>query len=224
VLLVGGEDHPTGLGDDGADGPYERLEGWTRQRFPRAGPVRQRWSGQIIEPIDGLALIGRNPADDEGVYIITGDSGNGLTHGTLGAMLVCDLIQGRANPWERLYRPARFPFPAVAEFARHNAQVLARYADWLKPAEVAALADVPCGHAALVRNGTGKLAAYRDADGALHACSAICPHLGGLVRWNARERSWDCPCHGSRFAIDGTVLNGPANGGLSPYHHGGPAE
>jgi glycine/D-amino acid oxidase-like deaminating enzyme/nitrite reductase/ring-hydroxylating ferredoxin subunit len=223
VLLVGGEDHPTGIGDNAPDGPYERLERWTRDRFPSAGPTRQRWSGQIIEPVDGLALIGRNPADEDGVFIITGDSGNGLTHGTLGAMLVCDLIQGRSNPWERLYRPSRFPFPAVTEFARHNAEVLARYADWLKPAEVASLADIPRAQAALVRHGAGKLAAYRDAEGRLHVCSAVCPHLGGLVRWNARELSWDCPCHGSRFAIDGTVLNGPANDGLASIPGGGPA-
>jgi glycine/D-amino acid oxidase-like deaminating enzyme len=214
LMIVGGEDHRTGQGPADADLPYRNLERWLRLRWPEAGPLVRRWSGQIIEPVDGLALIGRNPLDAENVFIITGDSGNGLTHGTLGGMLVGDLILSGHSPWEELYRPSRITLAASGEFARHNANVLAQYADWIGPAAASSIADVRPGTSALVRHGLSKWAVHRDAAGKVHVCSAVCPHLGGLVRWNAGEGTWDCPCHGSRFGVDGSVINGPANTGL----------
>lgn len=211
LLVVGGEDHKTGQGPADPESPFARLIAWTREHVPSCGEVVHRWSGQIVEPVDCLAMIGRNPGDHANSWVIAGDSGNGLTHGTLGGMLITDLIRGRDNPWERLYRPSRFRLGALGEFSRHNANVLGQYTDWLHGADAASVAEVPAGGSALVRQGLVKWAVHREADGRVHICSAVCPHLGGLVRWNASTGTWDCPCHGSRFAVDGSVINGPAN-------------
>ncbi len=106
MLIVGGEDHKTGQADD-AEQRFANLESWTRERFPAAGAVIHAWSGQVMEPVDSLAFIGRNPGDADNVFIATGDSGNGMTHGTIAGMLLTDLITGGDNPWAQLYDPAR---------------------------------------------------------------------------------------------------------------------
>ena len=212
VLIVGGEDHKTGQADDG-DERLARLESWTRERFP-VGPAEFKWSGQVMEPVDGLAYIGRNPGDKGHVFVATGDSGHGMTHGTIAGMLITDLILGRANEWERLYDPSRKSLKATGEYARENLNVAKQYADFVTPGEVGSEADIQPGEGAIVRHGLKKFAVYRDERGALHHASAVCPHLGCIVRWNSLEGSWDCPCHGSRFGVDGSVLNGPALGGL----------
>lgn len=208
LLLVGGEDHKTGQ-ENHTEECFARLEAWARQRFPVRGEVRHRWSGQIIEPVDGLAFIGRNPGDRH-VYITTGDSGNGLTHGTLAGLLLRDLILGRDNPWATLYDPGRKTLGALREFARENLNVAQHYGDWLTPGEVRSLDELAPGQGALLRRGIHKLAVYRGEDGVVQACAAECPHLGCIVTWNPTEHSWDCPCHGSRFDPQGRVLNGPA--------------
>lgn len=215
VLIVGGEDHKTGQASD-FEARYRRLEDWTRQRFPSAERVLYRWSGEVFEPLDGVAHIGRNTADADNVYICTGDSGNGLTHGTLGAMLIRDLIIGRENPWESLYSPSRVSMSNVADFLKENLNVAAQYADWVTPGEVAAADELAPGEGGVIRRGLRKVACYRDEEGALHECSAVCPHLAGIVTWNSSEKSWDCPCHGSRFDRFGKVFVGPANTDLAP--------
>jgi nitrite reductase/ring-hydroxylating ferredoxin subunit len=215
TLIVGGEDHRTGQADD-ADARYARLEEWMRARFPKAGAVEHRWSGQVLEPVDSLAFIGRNPGDDDNVYIATGDSGNGMTHGTIAGLLITDLILGRPNPWADLYDPARVSLRAAKAFARENVQSQVGYGGYFTPGEVADVADIKPGEGAIVRRGLTKIAAYRDAKGRLTECSAICTHLGCIVEWNHGEKTWDCPCHGSRFAPDGHVVNGPARDGLKP--------
>ena len=209
VLIVGGEDHKTGQADDGEE-RFRRLEDWTRERFPQVQAFEFRWSGQVMEPIDSLALIGRNPLDSDNVYVATGDSGNGMTHGTIAGMLLTDLIVGRDNPWERLYDPSRKTLGAAKEFAKENLNVVAQYADIVTPGEVNDASDVAPGHGAILRRGAGKVAVYRDDGGQLHERSAFCTHLGCVVQWNSIERTWDCPCHGSRFRTDGHVVNGPA--------------
>ena len=209
VLIVGGEDHKTGQADDGED-RFRRLEEWTRERFAGVEGFEFRWSGQVMEPVDSLALIGRNPLDSDNVYIATGDSGNGMTHGTIAGMLLTDLIVGRENPWTRLYDPSRKTLGAVKEFARENLNVAAQYADLVTPGEVDDVSQIRPGDGAIVRRGITKVAVYRDDGGVLHQRSAICTHLGCVVRWNSAERTWDCPCHGSRFQTDGHVVNGPA--------------
>lgn len=217
VLIVGGEDHKTGQAHD-MQQRFERLEAWLRERFPMAGAVACRWSGQVMEPVDHLAFIGRNPLDSDEVYVVTGDSGHGMTHGTIAGMLIRDLILGRENPWAALYDPSRRALrgPAIGEFARENLNVARQYARHLRRGEVSSAAQVPAGGGALMRKGLTKVAVYRDELGSVHACSAVCPHAGCIVRWNPGERSWDCPCHGSRFDPYGRVVSGPANRGLEP--------
>jgi glycine/D-amino acid oxidase-like deaminating enzyme/nitrite reductase/ring-hydroxylating ferredoxin subunit len=216
LVLVGGEDHKTGVpaGDD-AEERYHRLESWARERIPLAGDLLFQWSGQIMEPADSLAFIGRYAKVGENVYIITGDSGHGMTHGTIGGMVVRDLIVGRRNPWTKIYDPARVTLKAIGEMAAENLGTLPQYGKWITGGDTASPRNIPKGEGAVIRRGLKKLAVYRDDQGVLHMMSAVCPHLGCIVAWNAAEKTWDCPCHGSRFAAGGRVLNGPANTDLA---------
>jgi glycine/D-amino acid oxidase-like deaminating enzyme/nitrite reductase/ring-hydroxylating ferredoxin subunit len=214
-LIVGGEDHKTGQANDG-EARLQRLEAWARARVPAAGACVYRWSGQVLEPADGLAFIGRNPGD-ENIYIATGDSGNGMTHGTIAGLLLVDLLTAKANPWADVYDPTRKPpLKALGEYGQENLNVAAQYTDWLTGSEVSDVHAIPAGGGAIVRDGLHKLAMFRDGGGRLHACDATCPHLGCLVNWNPLEQSWDCPCHGSRFDARGGLLCGPATRGLEP--------
>jgi glycine/D-amino acid oxidase-like deaminating enzyme len=213
VLIVGGEDHKTGQGED-AGRRFSALERWTRTRFPMIEEIEFRWSGQVMEPVDGVAFIGRNPLDEDNVFIATGDSGNGMTHGTIAGILLTDLIMGRANEWAMLYDPSRITLKAGVEFAKENLNVAAQYTDLVTPGDVDSAEEIEPGEGAIVRRGLSKLAVYRDEGGALHERSAVCTHLGCIVNWNSREKTWDCPCHGSRFDAQGTVVQGPANTNL----------
>ena len=213
VLLVGGEDHRVGQGDPQTRWPA--LEAWTRERFPDAGEVIARWSGQIIEPSDGLAYIGELRHQHR-VFVVTGDSGNGLTHATIAGLLLPALIQGRKHPWAKLYSPHRTRLHALGELAAEAASSTSPYMDWLRGADVDEVDDIPLGHGATIRRGLHVLAVYRDTTGGCHLRNARCTHLSGVVRWNDAERTWDCPCHGSRFDPFGRVLNGPAPEDLAP--------
>lgn len=212
LLIVGGEDHKTGQEDD-AELRFERLAAWAASRFPVVDTPLYRWSGQVMEPIDGLAFIGRNPGDNH-VFVATGDSGNGMTHGTIAGMLLTDLIVDRENPWASAYNPSRKPLKAAGEFVKENANVAVQYKDWLTAGDVAKVDDIRPGEGAVIRHRLHKIAVYRDALGAVSALDATCPHLGCIVEWNSTEKSWDCPCHGSRFDAQGRVINGPATAGL----------
>jgi glycine/D-amino acid oxidase-like deaminating enzyme/nitrite reductase/ring-hydroxylating ferredoxin subunit len=207
LLIVGGLDQKTGQ-EQRVEWRYALLERWARSRFPMMRRVVYRWSGQVMEPADGLAFIGRNPGS-ENIYIHTGDSGNGITHGLIGGMLITDLVMGRTSPWESLYDPARKRL--TKKMVLEGLNVAGQYADYVKSGEIASLDELGPGEGAIVREGVGKIAAYRDANGELHAFSAICPHMKCIVRWNGAEKSFDCPCHGSRFTRYGKVINGPAN-------------
>jgi len=205
-LMVGGCDHKTG--QPSAEAPYAELGAWARERIAGLGDIEWRWSGQVIEPVDGLAFIGRDPGGEDHVYVVTGDSGNGLTHGTLAGGVIAALIAGRDDPWNGLYDPRRSPMHALGTWLSENANVAVQYGDWLARGGIRPLAN---DDAIIVRSGVHRIAVYRGTDGALRAFSAQCPHLGCSVRWNTIERTWDCPCHGSRFdPVDGRVLNGPA--------------
>jgi glycine/D-amino acid oxidase-like deaminating enzyme/nitrite reductase/ring-hydroxylating ferredoxin subunit len=216
ILIVGGEDHKTG--QDGH--PEERwgtLEIWARERFPFVGDVAFRWSGEIMEPQDGLAFIGRNPMGRDNVYIVTGDSGNGMTHGTIAGMLITDLILGRENRWARLYDPSRKSLRCAYTFMKENLNAAAQYTDWVTSGEISSPEELTIGQGALMRQGLKKLALFRDDKGEVHSFSATCPHLKGIVAFNSAEQTWDCPCHGSRFsATTGDVIHGPSLSGLSP--------
>jgi len=215
-LVVGGEDHKTGQETGTEPDRFHRLEAWVRQWCPSAGPVDFAWSGQVLETFDGLGLIGPNPGDGGNVYIATGDSGMGITHGVIAGLLIADLVAGRDNPWAALYDPARKTLRAVGEFTRENANVAWQYTDWLTGGDASSEDAIAPGTGAVVRRGLRKIALYRDEHGTIHECAAVCPHLGCVVHWNAAEQSWDCPCHGSRFDCRGNVITGPASRPLGP--------
>jgi Rieske Fe-S protein len=209
LLIIGGEDHKTGQFHDG-DAPFMRLEKWAREKFPMISEVKARWSGQVQEPDDGLAFIGRALTAKQNVYVATGDSGMGMTHGTIAGLLITDLILGRRNAWEKLYDPSRKMSPLNYDFLKENANVVAHYAEHLTGGEVKSAEEVRPGEGAIMREGLKKVAVYRDEAGAVHRHSANCTHLGCVVSWNHVEKSWDCPCHGSRFDPKGKVVMGPA--------------
>jgi len=213
VLIVGGNDHRVGQGTP--EEAWSELEKWTRQWIPLAGHIVARWSGQIIEPADHLAHIGHSP-DMEHVYVCTGDSGNGLTHGTIAGLMIPEMLHGKHPRWERVYDPKRSHLHAAGTLIKEATQSSAPYTDWLRPADVRSVDDIPVGEGATMRRGLHLIAAYKDAGGQCHLRSATCTHLRGVVRWNTVEKTWDCPCHGSRFDAYGRVLNGPAPSDLTP--------
>jgi glycine/D-amino acid oxidase-like deaminating enzyme/nitrite reductase/ring-hydroxylating ferredoxin subunit len=213
-LIVGGEDHKTGIGEH-SDAPFERLLEYAA-RFGLRSP-RFRWSAQVVEPVDGLPFIGKN-AGAERVFVATGFSGNGLTFGTLAGIILRDACLGAFNPYAELYDPGRLkPFTKLASFLSENVDYpLHLLSDALKAPTARSLDEIPKGDGRIVRVDGRRVAAYRDDDGRLHAVSPICTHLGCHVAWNGAEKSWDCPCHGSRFNVDGNVLDGPA---ADPLEH-----
>ncbi len=216
LLIVGGEDHKTGQ-EDHPSKSFVELERWMRLKFPEAGEVVYRWSGQVYEPSDALAYIGRNPGDHDNVYIATGDSGHGMTHSTIAGMLITDLIMGRTNPWAKIYDPARSnTLKSAGEYLKENLNVAAQFKDYLTPGDVDDPMKVMPGTGSIIRRGATKVAVYCDQEGIRHECSAICTHMGCVVSWNNVESSWDCPCHGSRFDPFGRVITGPAIKDLGP--------
>jgi glycine/D-amino acid oxidase-like deaminating enzyme/nitrite reductase/ring-hydroxylating ferredoxin subunit len=224
LLIVGGEDHLTGNITDDRDlqQRYTNLESWTRNRFP-IEDIEFRWSGQVLEPKDGIAFIGHNPSDDENknVFIATGDSGNGITHGTIAGIILTDLILGKINPWVSLYNPSRVPREKLQGSEnkkkdknnnnnKKESSLSKNKDNKLKKTSLQDL-DIEQG----IVQEEEKIAAYKDSNNKLHRYSAVCTHLGCTVVWNNSEKSFDCPCHGSRFsAITGEVINGPANNKL----------
>lgn len=207
ALIVGGEDHKSGEASD-MDERFARLEAWAREYFP-IGEVTHRWSGQVNEPVDDMPFIGLNPGDQR-IYLATGDSGQGITSGAVAGLLLTDLILGRENPWAKSYDPGRVTLAAAGTFLKEQAGVAKQLIGHLTPGERDSVEDLRIGEGAVVRDGLQKIAAYRDEDGALLLRSATCTHAGCIVQWNGFERCWDCPCHGSQFAPDGSVLTGPA--------------
>ncbi len=209
ILIIGGEDHKTGQEENPED-RYTNLEEWARTRFPMAREVTFKWSGQVMEPVDGLAYLGRNPGDEDNVYIITGDSGNGMTHATIGAMLITDLIFKRENSWEKLYTPKRISLRASKNYLQENVNVAWQYADWIGPKYKPNFDTLEMEEGVVFRDGTEMIAAYKNNAGVMEFMTAVCPHLSGVLSWNSAEKSWDCPCHGSRFDCHGKVIEGPA--------------
>ncbi|KAL4858845.1 putative Rieske 2Fe-2S iron-sulfur protein YhfW [Chlorella vulgaris] len=225
LLIVGGEDHKTGSlwpYDPYAKqvpgiNRYAKPEKYARSRWTSAGATVLRWNGQVMEPADMLWLHGLNPVvPDPNSYIITGDSGQGMTGGTIGGMVVADLILGRKNPYADVYSPSRPPPIGTAlEIAEEGAIVAASFAERALP-KVTLSYDMDADSGAIVQKGLEKVALYTDESKKQHAFSAICPHLGCLVHWNSTEKTFDCPCHGSHFDRYGKVINGPAKADLKP--------
>ena len=229
LLIVGGEDHQTGnisSDDDEIEKRYTQLESWARERFPIEG-IEYRWSGQVMEPQDSIAFIGHNPGDNRNnIYIATGDSGNGITHGTIAGILITDLILGKNNPWTTLYDPSREPRKASGAKSREGVQTQSQQEEQTDQSKhergkksptkeekkMASIENLKENQGIVLEE--KKIAAYKDHKGQLHTYSAVCTHLGCTLTWNNSEKSFDCPCHGSRFSPSGNVINGPANTAL----------
>ncbi len=208
-IIIGGADHKTGQ-EEHTLLHYRKLEDWAHERF-NVDQVTHRWSGQVVEPVDGLPFIGRNSLSDH-TYVATGYSGTGLTFGTVAAMLMTDLILGNENPWAEIYQATRVkPFASVKDYLKENIDYPTHLiSDRLSPAQESDTHSLKENQGAIVRIGGKKVAAYRDPHGELHVMSPVCPHMGCYVHWNEAEISWDCPCHGARFDAKGHLLHGPA--------------
>jgi len=212
-VIIGGEDHRAGQIAD-YDARFDRLEEWARLMLPAIGPIEYRWSGQVYDPVDGLPLIGRDPEQSENFYVATGFSGSGITNGTLGAMIIRDQILGRQNDLIEIYDPSRKTVAALPEYVRENINSVKQYTQYLSGTQVASAAEIPPGQGAVIARGLSHFAVYKDENGQVIECSAVCPHAKGLVCWNTAEKTWDCPAHGSRFSCTGEVIDGPANRNL----------
>jgi glycine/D-amino acid oxidase-like deaminating enzyme/nitrite reductase/ring-hydroxylating ferredoxin subunit len=210
LLLVGGEGHRTGTGGN-TEERYATLEAFAREHWD-VQSVEYRWSSQDNVTVDGLPLVGKMTPFEDRVLMATGFAKWGITGGTAAAHLLSDLVLGRENPYADLFDPNRLNLRASAKsLVRENAITGARFVgDRVKHPGRRPIESLTPGEGDIVRHNGEKVAGYRDDDGHLHAVSPVCTHLGCQVNFNRAERSWDCPCHGSRFAVDGTVLQGPA--------------
>jgi glycine/D-amino acid oxidase-like deaminating enzyme/nitrite reductase/ring-hydroxylating ferredoxin subunit len=234
LLIIGGEDHKTGYEND-MEERHSRLINWAKQRFP-IEDVKYKWSGQVMEPLDSLAFIGLNPTNNKesdsnnnnNVYICTGDSGNGITHGTIAGILISDLISGKQNKWSNLYSPSR---DADANQKKRNTtnnsetnpggndnNQAKKEADpnTINNSENESFMEtLSLEQGAIIKaKSDNPIAIYKDKTGKITRFSAKCTHLGCTIAWNPLEKSFDCPCHGSRFFYNGKVINGPANSDL----------
>jgi len=207
VVIFGGEDHKTGQQDDTV-GCYRRLEERLSAIIPQV-ELTHRWSGQVIETPDGLPYFGKSA---EHQYAATGYAGNGLTFGTLAGMMISDAVLGQSNPWAELFDPGRKALTrGLWDYLKENVDYpYYMIRDRFAGAEAQSLRAVKRGQGKIVERKGAKVAAYRDQAGQVTLRSAICTHMGCAVGWNTAERTWDCPCHGSRFKPGGEVISGPA--------------
>jgi nitrite reductase/ring-hydroxylating ferredoxin subunit len=216
-LIVGGEGHRPGE-EPHTEERYARLERFLKERFGVDG-AEFHWSTHDYAPLDRLPYIGRLRQGDDRLLVATGYAKWGMTKGTLAATILTDRILGRPNDDAELYDATRIDLRRSApSFAKENARVgFAFFRDRIRPgAGRAAIEALRPGEGTIARVGRRQYAAYRDDDGRLHTLSARCTHLGCIVGWNAADRAWECPCHGSRFAADGTLVQGPATADLPP--------
>ena len=207
-LVIGGEEHKTGQDED-TEERFEAVEAWARERFAITH-VDHRWSAQDYIPADGIPYVGRATPGNDRMLVATGFKKWGMTNGTAAAIMLRDLVVGVPNDWLEVFDATRLrPRPAVGELVAQNVDVARRFVGG-RLSLAGTLDEVPPGTGTVVQEGARRLAAYRDDSGELTVLSARCTHMGCLVAFNDAERSWDCPCHGSRFALDGAVIEGPA--------------
>lgn len=213
-LIVGGEDHKTAH-EENTEGCFNRLEANVRKYF-NVKEVAFKWSSQYFEPADGLAYIGHLPGNPNNVYVATGYSGNGMTYSHITALLFTELFTKGESEYAKLFDPDRLkPVAGFANFVKENIDVVKEFfGKRLSREKLTELSDLAHGEAKLVKYEGKSLALYKDDNGGIHAVSPVCPHAKCSVGWNSAEKSWDCPCHGSRFSIDGEVLTGPSKSPL----------
>jgi glycine/D-amino acid oxidase-like deaminating enzyme/nitrite reductase/ring-hydroxylating ferredoxin subunit len=206
-LVYGGEDHKTGQKEK-TQNAYARLLARLKKIIPKAN-IDHRWSGQVICTPDGLPYIGENA---ERQFVATGYCGNGITFGTVAAMMARDWVTGRKNPWTDLFAVDRKKIKgAIWNYLRENKDYpYYMIKDRFARAEADSVRELKPGEGMIIGRRGKKVAAFRDPSGKIHRHSPVCTHLGCLVRWNSGESTWDCPCHGSRFKPTGEVIAGPA--------------
>ncbi|KAL6917373.1 hypothetical protein FSST1_008868 [Fusarium sambucinum] len=222
-IVVGGCDHKVGQEDTTTE--FKELETWTRERFSQVGSVDYCWSGQIFEPVDFMQFVGKNQGNDH-IYIITGDSGDGLTSGVLAGRLIADEIDGVKNPWAEVYSPKRIAsmLKSLPSMISHDLQINAQYKRFLQ-SDIADIEDLGRGMGGVLNKvGSKPIAVYKDEEGNVKQYSALCPHMKGVVCWNTTEKSFDCPVHGSRFSREGICVMGPSKGNLDPVDKAGKAD
>ncbi len=210
-LVAGGEDHKTGH-EENTEAPFLRLEAYVKQYF-KVKNIAFKWSSQYFEPSDGLPYIGHVPGHTKGnVYVATGFSGNGITYGNVAAILLRDMLTGKTSRYEELFAPGRIkPVAGFTEFAKENLDVAKEFVKgFFTKEKIESLSALAHGEGKVVEWEGEKMGLYKDEAGGLHAVNTICPHLKCHVAWNDAEKSWDCPCHGARYDIDGTLITGPA--------------
>jgi len=209
LLIVGGGDHKTGQNDD-YEATLDNLESWAKENFPMFKKTDYAWSGQVIMPEDGLAFIGPSPYH-KGIYIATGYAGNGMTYAAIAALIFRDILFGKKNEWAELYNPTRKNLDGTGNFLKENLNMVKEMiSGHLERGDIENSEQLSNGEGAIITKGLAHLAVYRDDKGQLHSSSANCTHLGCVVQWNAAQKTFDCPCHGSRFSGKGEVLCGPA--------------
>lgn len=222
LLIVGGEGHKTGQGD--AAESYRRLEAWAREHFP-VESVPYRWATHDYVSVDRVPFVGPLLPWRTRVWVATGYGKWGMTNGTAAAVILTDLVLGRENPWAELFSSRRVRSLASRSLVRENANAARRFvADRLKLPGREAVEALERGEGTVVRMEGETLAVSRSEDGSLAAVSPRCTHLGCYVGWNSAERTWDCPCHGSRYLPDGSVIEGPAVCDLGPRQVPGSAD
>ena len=209
-FIVGGEDHKTGH-EENTEACFNKLEAHIRKYF-EANEIAFKWSSQYFEPSDGLAYIGLLPGSSGNILVATGYGGNGMTYSHIAATLLTDLITKKENAYAALFNPNRVkPIAGFANFVKENADVVAQFVGKrISTEKLEELADVAPGEGRIVKYEGEKLGIYKDEAGQLHAVNPVCTHVKCIVQWNSAEKSWDCPCHGARYSVDGKVMTGPA--------------
>jgi Rieske Fe-S protein len=194
---------------------FRKLEAHARENFD-VKEVTHKWSSQYFEPADGLAYIGLLPGSEGNILVATGYSGNGMTYSHIAAILLTDLIHKKENAWAALFNPNRVkPVAGFANFVKENADVVAQFINKrISSEKIEELSEMAPGEGRVVKYEGNKLAIYKNESGKVFALNPVCTHAKCIVDWNDTEKSWDCPCHGARYGIDGQVLTGPAHKGL----------
>lgn len=213
LILVGGEHHKTGQGKDTSE-HYEALVDFAKNIFT-IDDILFRWSTQDCMTIDGIPYVGHFNSNTPNLYIATGFQKWGMTNSMVSAMLIRDLIVKGKSPWQDVYNPSRKTILASAkDFIVQNINVAEQLIDG-KLSPVPDDIDVKNGEGKVVMVDGKRAGAYRDEKGNLHLVNTTCTHMGCELNWNSAERTWDCPCHGSRFTYDGKIIEGPATKHLS---------
>ena len=209
-LIVGGEDHKTGDVEN-TESCFRNLESHILKYF-NVKDFAYRWSSQYFEPADGLAYIGNLPGHSPEMYVATGYGGNGMIYGTLAGIILSDILVKGSSIYQELFDPNRIkPIAGFTNVVKESADVVGHFIkDRLFPEKIEALVELAPGEGKVVKFEGHTIAMYKDENNQVHALNSACTHIKCTVRWNAAEKTWDCPCHGSRFTIDGELLTGPA--------------